>query len=263
MRKRKKKSNWLRLLLLHRYTGLTAAFFAILLSITGILLNHTQELALNKNYASASWLMQMYGIKTPDISQAYTVEIHKKMHWVMAFDGGAYLDQHALKCNVPLVGALYANDMLLIANATQLCLFTAKGEMIDVLSLGNKQTIKRIGQQQGQSNDKALIIDSSTGLFTVNAEYTALLAGDASLSLVNTLWSKPSVAPDAVIAPLLKQHKGEGLPWERVVLDLHSGRIVGLAGVYFMDVIALLLIFLSLSGLALWAKRTFFKRKNG
>ncbi len=262
MRKRKKKSNWLRLLLLHRYTGLIAAFFAILLSVTGILLNHTQEFALNKNYASAPWLMQMYGIKTPEINQAYAVKINEKMHWVMVFDNGVYLDQNALSCDIPLVGALYVNDMLLIANATQLCLFTATGEMIDVLPLSNEQTIKRIGQQQSQSGDKTLIIDSSTGLFTTNAEYTALLAEDVSLSMVNVLWSEPSVTPDAVKASLLKQHKGEGLPWERIILDLHSGRIVGLAGVYFMDVIALLLIFLSLSGVTLWAKRTFFKRKN-
>jgi hypothetical protein len=260
MHKRKKKSNWLWLLLLHRYTGLTAAFFAILLSVTGILLNHTQELALNKNYASASWLMQMYGIKTPEVSQVYTVKINEKMHWIMAFDGNAYLDQHALSCKAPLVGAFYANEMLLIANATQLCLFTAKGEMIDVLLLENEQPIKRIGQQQ--SYDKAFIIDSSAGLFIVNDEYTALLPADTALSITDTVWSKSSVAPDAVTALLLKQHKGEGLPWERVVLDLHSGRIVGLAGVYFMDFIALLLIFLSLSGVTLWAKRTFFKRKT-
>jgi uncharacterized iron-regulated membrane protein len=127
-----------------------------------------------------------------------------------------------------------------------------------VLPLTNEQMIKRIGQRY---NHQMLIVDSSAGLFTLNDAYTALLPVDAPSQVTDTLWAKSSIVPDTVTASLLKQHKGKGLPWERVVLDLHSGRIVGLAGVYFMDLIALLLIFLSVSGITLWAKRTFFKRK--
>lgn len=264
MSKRKKKSSWLLLLLLHRYTGLTAAFFVILLSVTGILLNHTQELSLSKHHASTPWLMEMYGIDVAKISQTYAVEVEQnglvQTQWVLAFDGSAYLAQQMLTCKAPLVGALYTNDMLLIANAKQLCLFTTKGEMIDVLSLTNKDSIKRIGQR----SDKSIVFESATTMLTLNNDYTDFVPVEPSISTSTTTirWSATTKAPDVVSAALLKQHQGSGLPWERVILDLHSGRIVGLAGVYFMDFIALLLIFLSLSGITLWVKRTFFKRKK-
>ncbi len=46
---------------------------------------------------------------------------------------------------------------------------------------------------------------------------------------------------------------------ERVLLDLHSGRIFGPVGVLVYDLLALALGFLSISGLLLW----FRGRRNG
>jgi len=43
------------------------------------------------------------------------------------------------------------------------------------------------------------------------------------------------------------------LHWERVLLDLHSGRLFGAVGVWVFDVAALLFIFLALSGVWVWA----------
>jgi uncharacterized iron-regulated membrane protein len=48
---------------------------------------------------------------------------------------------------------------------------------------------------------------------------------------------------------------GEVLPTERLLLDLHSGRIFGAAGPWIFDIAALLLILLSLSGTWIWIKR--------
>ena len=46
-----------------------------------------------------------------------------------------------------------------------------------------------------------------------------------------------------------------GLPLERVLLDLHSGRIFGEAGVWLVDAAALLFLLLAGSGLWLWGRR--------
>lgn len=43
------------------------------------------------------------------------------------------------------------------------------------------------------------------------------------------------------------------LHWERILLDLHSGRLFGSAGVWVFDGAALLFIFLALSGVWVWA----------
>jgi hypothetical protein len=53
---------------------------------------------------------------------------------------------------------------------------------------------------------------------------------------------------------LKEQYRGRGLSVERVIADLHSGRVIGIVGPFVMDVVAVLLIVLSLSGLLLWLR---------
>jgi len=42
------------------------------------------------------------------------------------------------------------------------------------------------------------------------------------------------------------------LSWERLLLDLHSGRLFGAAGVYVVDAAGLLFALLALSGVGTW-----------
>ncbi len=62
--------------------------------------------------------------------------------------------------------------------------------------------------------------------------------------------------PDQELARALRNTwRGTGLPLERVLLDLHSGRILGEAGVWLVDAAALLFLLLAASGLWLWGRR--------
>jgi hypothetical protein len=54
---------------------------------------------------------------------------------------------------------------------------------------------------------------------------------------------------------LLIAYRGNGLKLERVILDLHSGRIFGQYGIYIMDAAAIALLWLSLSGVWVWSSR--------
>jgi len=55
---------------------------------------------------------------------------------------------------------------------------------------------------------------------------------------------------------LLRNHfRGEVLPVERVLLDLHSGRFFGKIGPWLFDIAAALLILLSLTGSWIWLRR--------
>lgn len=47
----------------------------------------------------------------------------------------------------------------------------------------------------------------------------------------------------------------EVVTWDRVLLDLHTGRFFGEAGIYVMDAAAILLLLLALSGIYNWIKR--------
>ncbi len=44
---------------LHRYFGLTAALFVVVLAVTGILLNHTESPRLKDRYLTQSWLWKL------------------------------------------------------------------------------------------------------------------------------------------------------------------------------------------------------------
>jgi hypothetical protein len=50
------------------------------------------------------------------------------------------------------------------------------------------------------------------------------------------------------------QYRGRGLSFERVIADVHSGRIVTITGPYLMDAVAILLIILSITGIAMWLR---------
>jgi uncharacterized iron-regulated membrane protein len=50
--------------------------------------------------------------------------------------------------------------------------------------------------------------------------------------------------------------------WGKLLLDLHTGKLGGAAGKAFMSLAAVLLIFLSLSGVYMWAKPLLIRRKN-
>jgi len=80
------------------------------------------------------------------------------------------------------------------------------------------------------------------------------------LADVRTVWSEPGLLMDASRQRIYEHSRGKGLSWERVMLDLHSGRLFGTAGVWVVDVAAVLLLFLALSGFVLWYQHMRVKR---
>lgn len=53
----------------HRYTGLLAALFVIFISLSGIALNHTDDLALKNQYLSSNFLLERYKVQPPHYNQ--------------------------------------------------------------------------------------------------------------------------------------------------------------------------------------------------
>ncbi len=81
------------------------------------------------------------------------------------------------------------------------------------------------------------------------------------LSNPRVSWYQPAVLPATIASELITTYQGQGLTWEHVLLDLHSGRILGQPGVWLYDAAALLLLFLALSGFIMWYQR-YLKRNR-
>lgn len=263
------KKRRFRLFFLHRYAGLIAAFFTLILAVSGIMLNHTEELGLHDKRVYTPWLMHVYGIKTPKISRSYAVTLQGKKNWVVERGNTLFLGNQPLPCQPPLKGALGKDELLLLINNRQLCLLTSEAELVDVLvpvqqgvhlSGTSQQTISKIGLATGNVVYIETGLNQQTHLYRVNADFTQLISTDSENNVsADIQWKASKRLPDNVREKLLSQYRGEGLPLERIILDLHSGRLIGMAGVFWMDLIGLLLIFLAVTGVWMWLRKGFKK----
>ncbi len=230
----------------HKKFGVFAALFVIFLAISGIALNHSQQLQLNNKFIQIEWLLDLYQISPVNEPLGFQVDDF----WASQIGERIYFNKKEIAENVQqLIGIISANDIYIIAFDGQLKLLTKEGEVIEHLTgaEGVPAGMKEIGIDQKSD----IVIKAAHGYYHVNldalewSEYDYL---DAS-------WSHASSLPEKLQQDLLKQYRGSGLTVERVLLDLHSGRIVGPWGVYFVDLIALLLVTLSCTGVWMWSKR--------
>lgn len=230
----------------HKKVGVFAALFVIFLVISGIALNHSQQLQLNNNFIQSEWLLDLYKISPVTEPVGFQVD----NVWVSQVGERIYFDKNEIAKDVKqLVGIISANDIYIIAFDGQLKLLTQEGEVIEHLAgaEGVPAGMKEIGFDQ-QSD---IIIKAAHGYYHVNLDALEWSEYD----YLDANWSVSSPIPEELQQDLLKQYRGSGLTIERVLLDLHSGRIVGAWGVYFVDLIALFLLILSCTGVWMWSQR--------
>jgi len=230
----------------HRYVGINAAIFVLLLSITGLMLNHTEALSLDKKNILNNWLLDHYGIVAPDSIQSYSVN----NHWISKWDKRLFFNENDLGQHTGnLIGAIKYRDFLVIALENALLLVTEQGELIEKLS--GSEGIPAAMSAIGLTDKQKVAVMAEHGVYTADEDLIIWQADKQAI----TIWADSKNLPDAIYQELLVQYRGKGLTLERIILDLHSGRLFNQGGVYFMDFIAILLIFLACSGLWLWGMR--------
>ena len=61
----------------HRWFGVGSIVFILLLSVTGIALNHSDDLNLDSRYLRSPWLLEWYGIDVPDPESSFVAAPHR------------------------------------------------------------------------------------------------------------------------------------------------------------------------------------------
>lgn len=237
----------------HRIIGLCAALFVVILALTGIALNHSDALQLSQRHVQSSALLNWYGIQPPQEFVSYA----SAGHYVTRVGDRLYFDASALPADgANLVGIVRLPQGFAVATTNGIRLLTDDGRLIE-----------RLGAVEGVPRGIARIGTTADGAIAVQTAHEILI-GDESLTSwqarpgVEILWSQPSAPPAALRSRLLRSFRGDGLPLERVLLDIHSGRILGHWGVYVMDGAALLLLFLAASGCWLWLRNRMKQRSH-
>ena len=236
----------------HRQIGLAVSLLVIILSVTGVLLNHTEEFELDSNYVQSDYLLKWYGINKPMI-KSYAIGDN----WLSQVNDKVYFNKSIIQKEIfNLTGAANTKNFIAFTTNDTLILLTKDGELIEKLNAttGIPQNISSLGLN---SNDQ-LFIKTKTDIFKANEDITEWEKSDTK----NVTWSKMETLPKDLEGYLNASFRGEGLSKERVVLDIHSGRIIGKAGPYIMDLAAVLLLVLSFTGIWMYVKRSWAMRKR-
>ncbi len=235
---------------LHRWAGLSSFVLLVVLAITGIMLNHTEQLNLDEQYINTPWLQSWYGIKMPEQQTFFKLgdDLVAQVGNQLYFNQLRLPDDRSL-----LLGAYKTSDFIIIGMKQSLYLLTPDGELIEKLDTDKDLPIpiSRIGLSDINTASGKIIIEVDNKLYTSEDDFLS--------------WN---IIQDKVFYPfILDRYKpadtrfyqtsylGNELTLERVVLDLHSGRLFGSWGVYLMDMAAVILIMLGFSGLWVWSRR--------
>lgn len=234
-----RKSPWRLLYKFHRYCGLAIAIVLVMLSVTGLALNHTELLQLDQRYVSSKWLLNWYGVSAPKQSRAFSTE----KYWITQIHDQIYLDQVVvLKNSMDLLGAIETEEFLVLAFADSLVILSGGGDVIE--------RIEKPVLALGQNSSGWVYVRNASGLFYSD---DALLNWHQS-NVVPDFWSAPVTRANPHWENLQHSYRGSIIPYERLFLDLHSGRLFGAYGVLIVDITGVALLLLTFSGCWMWAR---------
>jgi hypothetical protein len=236
----------------HRKLGIIAAFFIIFLSLSGVALNHTTTLSLAHKPISNTWLLNHYGIAPPEDIRFYqngSLIVTNNLVW---------LDEKLLlesSVGVISAGAMSikissetSEKVFVIASQNQLYIYNNQGEMLD--QLGVEAGIPE-GIEALNIHDNIVTVKASSEYYQSDSDF---LDWQVIYPLIEPTWIMAHLVSAQKEQQATLAYRSQFLTLERIVLDAHSGRILGLAGVLFMDAVAILLILLSLSGVYIWIR---------
>lgn len=219
--------------------------FVVLLSVTGIFLNHSSELRLDQRHVRVPWLLDWYGIEAPPVVSSHAVAEHR----ITLVGERLYFNDEELAEGITgLVGAVAIPRFIAVATRDDVLLLTRSGTLIERMPLAGELAggAEAIGTAR-----TALIVRSEGALFQADEE---LVGFDLCTDIKETdiAWSAPSDVPPDELDTLQAAYRGAGVSVERLLADLHSGRLFTQAGPIVMDAVGIALIALSAFGILLW-----------
>src|SRR5437867_8001116 len=220
----------------HARIGFAAMLFFLVLAVTGFALNHGPDLGLDGRFVHAEWLARWYGIKSERPRQVF----RSGHHVLTAANGRWLLDGKISGEKLPQpIGLVEFADVFVVASDAALHVYRGNGELIEKLGPGALpgSPVRAIG-----SSARGVVLRTALGVFTSADALTWRPASERSVR-----WSMPaelSISEERAYGEAL----APGISVEQLLLDLHSGRFAGRYGPLVVDLLALLLAILSLTG---------------
>lgn len=224
----------------HRYIGMTCAILVIVLLLTGLLLQHSNTLNLHDRYPQSKFIQVWYGIRSDGVTSYKTAN-----HWISQSGSTLFIDSKPVKGKYgDLHGAIETKFGFAVAHGFELTLLTTDGDMIESLSPGNglPEAVHALAIIDGGT-----LIKGSHRQWKTDESFLNWQVYDGRSD-----WVTATVAPGPIRQFAQDYNLKHQINWERFLLDLHSGRLLGRYGVWIMDAAAVGLLFLSCTGFWLW-----------
>ena len=233
----------------HRRLGILVALVIVLSSVTGMALNHTTYFDLAKRSISAPWLLSWYGIK-----QSQELSFLLGQQWVTWRDGKVFFaSQEVADLTEPAQTALYWSPYYLVASGRQMLLFSEEGLLIESIPLPQAVSYSHEPLRLAKEASGDLVLVQGEQYWQADEALLSWRAIDKPAQSLNSLSSETLAEP--IQQELDRVQPVASISLERILLDVHSGRFFGKAGVWLMDILAMMLILLALTGLVLWRLR--------
>ena len=179
-----------------------------------------------------------------------------KQHRITQIDDQVYFDSAFLRhASRKIIGAIETKQFTVIAFPHIMILLTPEGEIVEQIKI-QEFLPHDLNSVARPYNIQAIGTDPKGSIYLLG-NYRQYVSDDGLLSwkptdLQSISRSKPVSLPDELKTELSSSYRSRILNFERVLLDLHSGRLFGKSGVYLMDITSILLVFLALSGCLIW-----------
>lgn len=231
----------------HRRLGALIAIIVIFLCISGIALNHTEGLKLDQRHVQAGWLLDWYGIDAP--SDAWSVQVNGTR--IVLLGDHLYANDKLIAAPYSaLHGAGWNGEMIAIAAGADMLLLTPELTLVERMTVSDG--LPADIQAVGSDSENHIAVLTPAGQWIADRQ---LLGWEPAEEITDIQWLPTPVQTTEQIDGVREHYRERILNWERVFLDIHSGRILGSAGPILMDLVALMLLGLSASGLWLWSRR--------
>ena len=234
----------------HRRAGLLVAPVLVMVAVTGILINHSQGFGWPAEPVYSPLLGWLYGIPAQNVEQGFHTTDDQ---WLTQAGTSVYLQaQPFTDCEQTLSGAVHWPMGYALLCGQTLIMMTADGQLIEHLN-----GLPALVSSLGLTADGELALRSAQQAFRLDEQAWAWQPAATEIR-----WSQHQPLPAELHDALNAQLPLPGLTLERVLLDLHSGRLFGHWGVWLVDASAVLMLFLALSGSLTWGIRQWRKRQR-
>lgn len=231
---------------LHRKLGASAAAFILFMAFSGLAINHTQGLGLDRHHVTQSFLLGWYGIGEPEQIRSFSAD----GNWLSFAGSQAYFNGNYVSTLSNGVGAIFDGDMLVVAGSNELLILDREGGLVERLPWEHPDSgmIESIGLLENGT----VLVKSTGKLWMTDAQLLQWKAIDEAT--VTPAWSDLAIEPEEIRQNITRHYLGAGLSMEQLLLDLHSGHIFGPVGMWVYDLLALIVGFLAISGIVLWIR---------